>query len=77
MNWQPIETAPKDGTRVLGYGMMPYEKEPGIGTIAWDLDYKQWQCEPTEASEYLPEKCDVTHWMPLPEPPEVATKTRT
>lgn len=31
-NWQPIETAPKDGTRILAYGMAV----EGFPVIMWD-----------------------------------------
>ena len=68
--WQPIKTAPKDGTRILGFGMMGLDDKPGIGTVAWDNDWKRWFCSPNEASEYIPESCKVSHWMPLPEPPK-------
>lgn len=67
--WQPIETAPRDGTRILVYGKLGFESEPGIGTVRWDSFHKEWNCDPCEASEYEPEACAVTHWMPLPEPP--------
>lgn len=69
--WQPIETAPKDGTRVLAiWG------KHGTQIIYW----YSWE----ERPEYLvkagacwkPEnqRCPInatpTHWMPLPHPPE-------
>lgn len=52
--WQPIETAPKDGTWFLAY-----EADVPMYTAHWDEDgwYDlEWKCRPT-------------HWMPLPEPP--------
>ena len=62
MTWQPIETAPKDGTETLlwekgfevyavGYFCELAEKWVVFGT--------HWNWQPT-------------HWMPLPEPPEEA-----
>ena len=59
--WQPIETAPRDGTRVRGY-------VPQLGEII--LHYEEetdeydecWACD--AGSDWNP-----THWMPLPEPP--------
>jgi hypothetical protein len=62
MNWQPIETAPKDGTSVLtcrGGGLMAvadYIRHPMGGT--------EWCC--VDGGFLL----NVTHWMPLPAPPE-------
>lgn len=62
MDWQPIETAPKDGTSVIMAGF-----------DVWGLDWLnvaffedgQWQHE--TGSEWG--ICPATHWMPLPEPP--------
>jgi hypothetical protein len=59
--WQPIERAPKDGTRVL-----VANSEYAWIEIAWweqpnwiygDSDYGSCDCSPT-------------HWMNLPEPPK-------
>lgn len=69
--WQPIETAPKDGTAIL------LSNERG----AWMAKY-----DPVYPSGYRPENpwfslmlnhdhmrkgkpCAPTHWMPLPPPP--------
>lgn len=67
--WQSIETAPKDGTRILAYGVIGLEQNAGISTVKWDWP-GEWHADPCEASEYSPEKCSLTHWMPLPEPPK-------
>ena len=68
--WQPIETAPKDGTGVLGYFpelkgyVAPQEFIPmhwsGWGGGIW--------CNSTSGHNLLSAK--PTHWMPLPTPPE-------
>ncbi len=59
--WQPIETAPKDGTRILifaGYGL-------GVMTGAW------LERQGREAfAEIAGRNVDPTKWMPLPPPPE-------
>ena len=61
--WQPIETAPRDGTQILG----------------WDGDERRivWWCEggrwiSDKLQEYHPgEREDPTHWQPLPSPPPI------
>jgi hypothetical protein len=61
--WQPIETAPKDGTHVIIFD--PSDSRPR--EAVFDTCYGQW-VDPIEAyDEYSP-----THWMPLPAPPEVS-----
>jgi hypothetical protein len=74
LQWQPIETAPKDGTEILVSG----------GTYSWDTDYgresphtwvsmaswreQRWQGERSGGhDEYFFYK--PTHWMHLPPPP--------
>lgn len=76
--WQPIETAPKDGTALLLYGMWAGEisgiaKEPQIDIGLWAggrSDYSGsdwWQLSTGDAYG-----CWIrpTHWMPLPLTPE-------
>ena len=63
MNWQPIETAPKDGTRILvrGGGNVFVA---GWGTV---FDTTDGWCIVNDA--WLAHD-EVTHWMPLPKAPE-------
>ena len=65
MEWQPIETAPKDGTLIIVHTYT------GNTTIAWY--YKETGLWPhDEPYSEDGEPCNVgypTHWMPLPEPP--------
>ena len=68
MTWQPIDTAPKDGTEVLVYAaeypgdlLVDGEPLPAFITIcAYHADAGWCVCELRE----------VTAWMPLPEPPK-------
>ena len=74
MNWQPIETAPKDGTLVILYD--PSEEAVCVGVF----DFNLWHC----ADEHQPENGEFglegfisglpTHWMPLPSPPDLLNK---
>lgn len=64
MEWQPIETAPKDGTEVLCFS-----DDLGI-FVAYIDDHNhnqkpKWSTGFGEKSEI-----DPTHWMPLPAPPK-------
>lgn len=72
--WQPIETAPKDGTPILGFRFYPV-------AIRWrpDLDSEfQWDAVSlgSHASTnfmsngFIDGDSNLTHWMPLPEPPK-------
>lgn len=71
--WQPIETAPKDGTPVL---LCSTENEQyrvfcpcewiKAGEISEDGFWLWWQAGPA----YLVEVSSPAHWMPLPTPPK-------
>ena len=65
--WQPIETAPKDGTLILtaetyrnywNIEICHYNESQNYGKGGW------------MASEYDSEVPKLTHWMPLPEHPK-------
>lgn len=60
--WQPMETAPKDGTLLLGW-----DRSNGCYAVSY---------HPCEGTCYEWETSDgyaacPSHWTPLPEPPEV------
>lgn len=58
VGWQPIDTAPKDGTEILVYESGQYE---GYDVEEWDVERCCWK------------RCDEanpTHWMPIPPNPE-------
>ena len=76
--WQPIETAPKDRTKIL------------VFTVHGDIELTEWCI--IENSHYEEAGNDLyrkvidettefwnsnkpTHWMPLPEPPKIEEAT--
>jgi hypothetical protein len=73
MTWQPIETAPKDGTRVLVF-WADGRKCPVDVSWYWDhhdieygkvvRTYQRWM-----SNRYAANGPPPTHWMPLPKPP--------
>ena len=64
--WQPIETAPRDGTQVLVYARVLHPEKWGIY-----LDPKICAASyHPDAGWCVCEVRDATHWRPLPAPPE-------
>jgi hypothetical protein len=70
-SWQPIETAPKDGSWVLGYDAKSAYPDMACETM-WIVRHgngggwsggRDWEI--LLDGQY----CKPTHWMPLPEPP--------
>ena len=65
MDWQPIETAPKDGTYVI---LMRLDNE-----LACEVCGGSWNLFPKQGEEGLHGfnawLDNPTHWMPLPSPP--------
>lgn len=61
--WQPIETAPKDGTQFLGWDQGYFI------VVYWEIDddVEEDQCW---RISYSGDLMFPTHWMPLPEPPK-------
>ena len=66
-NWQPIETAPTDGTEFLGLS------RHGQIAIAYRVqrdDCEMWVFGGQSASVEAKPSIKPTHWMPLPEAPK-------
>ena len=64
--WQPIETAPKDGTRVLIKGdctvVAGWQEITGMfGLMGWSIVNDAWMSSG-----------EARYWMPLPKPPMAA-----
>lgn len=69
--WQPIETAPKDGTRIIIFLGSPWAR---IVTARWFDLWRNWQEGdfPEDRDEYCGIGSQVpTHWMPLPAVPAI------
>jgi hypothetical protein len=69
--WQPIETAPKDGSYVLLYDDRYLHSDTSYLIAQWDGDY--WWGHRTKSG-----KCfiwrEATHWQPLPAAPTEASR---
>lgn len=64
--WKPIETAPKDGTRVL-LG----RADEGWTTVgSFDDERDEWWESNTNWDDFNGAPIYPTHWQPLPEPPQ-------
>ena len=62
VEWQPLETAPKDGREILLFAQ-------GILVVAhWDEFGRGWVMR--ERGKPKDQWVFASHWMPLPEPPE-------
>lgn len=80
MDWQPIATAPKDGTEVFVYvpgdSLYPtvarYDTPERFQEDYGDPDYMpegwRWACG--YPSDFHEETIEPTHWMSLPPPPK-------
>lgn len=71
--WQPIETAPKDGTMIL---VWDESSSPGVVAAYFlsethdDEEWSGWIYGDQLLADADPEGPLPTHWMPLPEPPK-------
>lgn len=73
MKWQPIETAPKDGTEFLAYD----SRTKKMDVCFMNNWHGPWTCQQSQMDgelgpfidEFGHKSADITHWMPLPEPP--------
>lgn len=63
MEWQPIETAPRDGTPILAWN-------GGVFVVYWESDPGSWWVyDPPCDERAVWNVKQPTHWMPLPPPP--------
>lgn len=64
VTWIPVaERLPREGEFVLVYGdLYPNKHDGGVIAVSKRMDWNYWQGFGRER--------DITHWMPLPEPPK-------
>jgi hypothetical protein len=79
--WQPIATAPKDGTEILIAGGRVHlgsddmddgkgHKHKGVSLALWNERAGGYWYQPgTETTSHGGNSFEPTHWMPLPQPP--------
>lgn len=67
--WQPIETAPKDGTWIILFSSVEGVVPGYWGPTYFDYDEKWIQY--SHRTDYQDIEGDITHWMPLPTYPSV------
>ena len=68
--WQPIETAPKDGRRILAASSDPSQQNMTViywepGSVKFNI-IGHWRSSVHTVVTFA----EVTHWMPLPPAPE-------
>lgn len=69
VEWRPIETAPRDGSRFLAYGG---GLDDQVETCSWSEVTCCWNLETFTADDSDDEPdgyCRPTHWLPLPPAP--------
>ena len=59
--WQAIDTAPKNGSKILGWDF-----KCGCLIIEWSELFKCWDVSHNDRLDFT---LEPTHWMPLPERP--------
>lgn len=68
MEWQPIETAPKDGSAILIGGIGGVDRARWGWEAPWiDGWWTDGHRSDAEGPDFTP-----THWQPLPAPPSTA-----
>ena len=80
MEWQPIETAPTDGTEIIGLYSKNYDWQLGPTVYGpWTVAFRRnkwmasWdglsviESESYARTEYKEAEIEPTHWMPMPD----------
>lgn len=72
--WQPIETAPKDGSAVILYDDRFAHSPSSYLMASWHAPLKVWAARPNSKGRFTLWH-DATHWQPLPAPPTAIKET--
>lgn len=64
--WQPIKTAPHDGSEILAY----WDQGKVMSIVAYSLSPNREGWQWADDTGYV---SNPTHWMPLPDPPSTPT----
>jgi hypothetical protein len=62
--WKPIYTAPR---KTEGGILVYYQADNGIYHVVWNAEKYEWVSHDWEIQDFC--QTDISHWMPLPEPP--------
>ena len=76
-DWQPIDTAPKDGTAVLVYPGTWSDRSASIAKWKSEKPRPYWSRDDDLGRVTLSRERQTTHWMPLPPPPQDKDKRAT
>ncbi|HYF89017.1 DUF551 domain-containing protein [Azospirillum sp.] len=72
--WQPIETAPEDGTRIDVWSKL----DERVTGAKWHKDaWRYWGIDGFESWAWVKVDGEVTHWMPLPPAPSASPAAST
>lgn len=73
MEWQPIETAPRDGSAVLLYQKKPHAEVARYESDTNEIEVGFYSEEGWRVFGFHGDESErdfaPTHWMPLPQPP--------
>jgi hypothetical protein len=72
--WRTIESAPRDGTRVIAY--WPHIGQPVVAWVAQGgIHYGTWTCSILPTIKVTP-RTPPTHWMAIPDAPRDSDEHR-
>lgn len=70
--WQTIDTAPRDGTVILGWRFYVVAmKWTGDAVYPWEaVSLDSHPCTQFSENGFMEHDASLSHWAPLPEPPQ-------